>query len=141
MLLHSRSWRAEAVIGALVASDRYPGSERPHAGARAADTGTSAARGGGRRTLLVCVASRVEEIEALLCAEKLPFVRYEGSAAKRRAALASGLPVVLCTYGMLVSKDVLPPLEVAGSSPGWRVRKGAPAAQERQMRSALHVPR
>lgn len=36
------------------------------------------------RTLLVCTAKRVDEIEALLAAAKLPVMRFEGSAARRR---------------------------------------------------------
>ena len=141
VLLDGDSWRPEAVLFSLVAAERARLARRSARG----DGGCGGAGGGGAgggksspRTLVVCMASRLEAVEALLTRERLPHMRYEGSAAKRRACLTSGCTVVLSTYGLIVAKEARPPLEAEGL-PGWRVRKGAAVGPEmREMRSHLH---
>ena len=133
VLLHGRGWRAEEVITALIATDG------PHAAPADAHKSGGGAAAPRLRTLVVCAASRVEEIERLLSGAQLPYVRFEGSVSKRRTAVASGCAVVLATYGMIVAKDVVPPSDAPGL-PGWRMRHGAAPRDGQTRRSLLHVP-
>ena len=134
--LRQRAWR-RAARWRLLAPRGSPLRQVPVVAGGCGGAGGGGA-GGGRRARWSCVASRLEAVEALLTRERLPHMRYEGSAAKRRACLTSGCTVVLSTYGLIVAKEARPPLEAEGL-PGWRVRKGAAVGPEmREMRSHLH---
>ena len=100
-----------------------------------------------QRTLVVCAARRLDEVEDLLVRAKLPVVRYEGSASRRRQALHSAsCAVVLASWGVLAAKEVRAPIEATEGVPaadgaGWSVRPGALSAVQREKRSLLHSMR
>ena len=144
VLVHARDWHAEAIVSALVASEylaskpppaapppQQPPQQPPHR-ARATP-----------RTLLVCTTPTVEALERQLSRDRVPFLRFEGSASKRRSVMSSGCPAVIATYGLLIAKESRPFIDAAsvGGMPGWRVRQGAATAEQKQLRSYLHSVR
>jgi len=139
VLLQSSRWSAEAVIVALIATERASF----HAAALRTTPRTLAP---SQRTLVVCAARRLDEVEDLLVRAKLPVVRYEGSASRRRQALHSAsCAVVLASWGVLAAKEVRAPIEATEGVPdgahdgaGWTVRQGALSAAQREKRSLLH---
>ena len=73
---------------------------------------------------------------------------------RRQALSATPCAVVLATWGMLASKDVMVPVEVGGRSVGgggggggggvgggWRLKHSATTAAQREKRSMLHTAR
>ena len=105
VMLHGRGWRPEAVLVALLAEEQVRGCSAGGAARAAAIGGQARALTLGHppastlspsRTLIVCTASRVGEITSALARARLPHVRYEGSATRRRSALAGGCLVVVC---------------------------------------------
>lgn len=155
VLLHGRGWSVEAVLAALIGEERRQGLQ-PTANASAIAAGGNADSGsllraksaggaiglGGhgrcRRTLILISAARFEQLEFLLSTERLPFVTYEGSGAKRRAAVSSGCPVVVATYGVIIAKETRPPL-LSSTMPGWRTKHPATASERGELRTHLHT--
>jgi hypothetical protein len=138
VLLHSGRWRAEAIVLALVAEEYHL-----RRGARCGTSGGSGAMTAGlvrpRRTLLVCTATSIDAIERALSRERLAYARYDGSATKRKAALSSGCPVVLATYGMTIAREVRPPVDAPGMLAGWRIKHSSASREQRELRSHLHT--
>jgi len=123
VLVESKAWQVEHVIGSLVAA------ERGELGAGARQTG---------QTLLVCSAPQLSVIEEAFRELKLPYVRCEGGASKRRSLIDSTGVHVLASYGMLIAKDCLmPPADVPGM-PGWRSKSSARSDSPRETCSHLH---
>lgn len=94
-------------------------------------------------SLLLCSASSVDALELKLKRLMIPFASHS---AKHRLNARTQLvrpPVVVSTYGLLVAREALVPIEtrLVDLGGGWRTKRGELGEVDRQRFSLLHTVR